>query len=57
MSFTRRHYKAIADAIGKSPGFEGVIDGLCELFRWGNPRFDEGRFRQAIEEAAREAGW
>jgi predicted lipid-binding transport protein (Tim44 family) len=48
--FTRQHYKAIADILGRAGANSEEVSEFCTLFREDNPRFDEKRFRDAVQE-------
>ena len=57
-TFTRRHYKAIAEVIADAwndgSGVldrEALLNGLSRYFKSDNPRFDRGRFYRACEPA------
>lgn len=47
--FTRKHYEEIAKIIGNSNISDTDITLLTGFFKTDNPRFDSGRFLNAIE--------
>ena len=51
MTLTRKHFKAIADAVATSNTMAGVAVALAEWLRTENPRFDEARFLEACRKA------
>lgn len=46
---SRKYYIAIAAALRESADMEDITQALCRLFRADNPRFDSGRFMDAIK--------
>lgn len=50
MTWTKKDFIALARIIGDSEGESDLIDGIIWLCKVNNPRFDEGKFMNLIEE-------
>lgn len=57
---TRKHYKELADALGRFAGsgkgmdtFDDLVRSITTLLKQDNPRFDRDRFMDAVNEALR----
>lgn len=50
MTFTRQHYKAIAEIIAHSETKQQIIEKLVRYFKADNERFDAYRFREYINQ-------
>jgi len=53
--FTRRHYKAIAKALGRVCTTKETYESIVELFKSDNARFNEEKFYYAIKQKETEA--
>lgn len=49
MSLSKKHYKAIAEIVGKTKDKEMLVAGLMDYFKEDNPRFDYERFEDYVE--------
>ena len=65
MSLSKKHYRIIANAIGKAKihqengwnelSIDSIVDVLCEVFKQDNSKFDRSIFKAFIEEKYQEA--
>lgn len=56
MTFTRQHYKAIAEIIAASDSKQEIVEKLVRYFKADNERFDAYRFREYINKLENDNG-